>query len=206
MSLLWSLPAETAPMVNYNLICFETSFADIGRLFPSDRPEIVFSGRSNVGKSTLINKVCGRKSLARVGNTPGKTVTINFYSHPKFRLVDLPGYGYARRGRQSTEDWSGLMEHYFKSGRDIRLVCALVDSRREPTPHDAIMIDFLEKTGTDFVIAAAKTDKLSKEERAGLYGRFPERLRGRIIPVSAVTGEGIDELRARIEKAAEKGK
>lgn len=127
------------------------------------RGELVFCGRSNVGKSSLINKLCNRKSLARVSGTPGKTTTINFFDLGNdCLLVDLPGYGYAKRSRQEKARWSRLMEQYFNSGRNIRLVLLLLDSRHKPSADDETMLAFLRDTGYAFMAVLTKTDKLGK--------------------------------------------
>lgn len=134
-----------------------------GQLPESKKGELVFCGRSNVGKSSLINKLCNRKSLARVSGTPGKTTTINFFSlDEELVLVDLPGYGYAKRSQSEKERWARLMEHYFTSGRDIRLVMLLLDSRHKPSQDDVVMMDFLRDTGLDFFAVLTKADKLNK--------------------------------------------
>ena len=122
--------------MNYNNAAFEKAFGTFEQLESSDLPEVCFSGRSNVGKSSLINKVLNRKSLARVSSQPGKTVTINFYKLDALRLVDLPGYGYAKVPFREKDRWSTLMEGYFRSGRDIRMVFQLVDMRHSPTEFD----------------------------------------------------------------------
>ncbi len=133
-------------------------------------PQIAFSGRSNVGKSSLINALLGRKSLARVSGTPGKTVTINFYSvDDRLFLVDLPGYGYAKRSNDSKRVWSSLTDGYFtrNPNRDLlRLVLQLVDARIGPTEDDLMMIDWMRESGVPFRIVATKIDKLNKTERA----------------------------------------
>ncbi|HNX15265.1 MAG TPA: ribosome biogenesis GTP-binding protein YihA/YsxC [Oscillospiraceae bacterium] len=188
-------------MLNFETITFETSFGFSEQLFASDRPEVVFTGRSNVGKSSLINKLCNKKSMARVGQTPGKTVTINFYLHSQFRLVDLPGYGYAKRAKTRKDDWGELMEDYFKSGRDIRLAVALMDIRLEPTDDDKMMLDFLLRADVPFVIAATKADKLNKTELATFRSNFPKIHENRLIAVSALNGIGIDDLKRAIEDA-----
>lgn len=186
-------------MLNFETVAFETSFGFSEQLFASDRPEIVFTGRSNVGKSSLINKLCNKKSMAKVGQTPGKTVTINFYLHPQFRLVDLPGYGYAKRAKTRKDDWGDLMEDYFKSGRDIRLAVALMDIRHEPTEDDMLMLDFFMKADVPFIIAATKADKLNKTELASFHKNFPGIDESRLIAVSALSGLGIDDLKRAIE-------
>lgn len=188
-------------MINYQLIEFERSFGNASQLEPSDRPEIVFSGRSNVGKSSLINKLCGRKALARTSQVPGKTVTINFYRHPDFRLVDLPGYGYARRSKAALFDWGALMESYFGSGRRIALAVALMDIRHEPNADDRMMVDYLYRCGFSFVIAASKCDKATPEKREAFAACFPSEFAEGIIPVSSVSGEGLDRLRSEIAQA-----
>ncbi len=189
-------------MLNFETVAFETSFGFSEQLFVSDKPEIVFTGRSNVGKSSLINKLCNKKSMAKVGQTPGKTQTINFYVHPRFRLVDLPGYGYAKRAKSRKDDWGELMEDYFKSGRDIRLAVALVDIRHEPTDDDLLMLDYFTKTEVPFVIAATKADKLNKTELAAFHEKFPID-RNRLIAVSALSGLGTDDLKRAIEDVCE---
>jgi len=188
-------------MLNFEIVAFETSFGFSEQLFASDRPEIVFTGRSNVGKSSLINKLCNKKTMAKVGQTPGKTQTINFYIHPQLRLVDLPGYGYAKRAKSRKDDWGGLMEDYFKSGRDIRLAVALMDIRHEPTADDMMMVDFFIQTDIPFVIAATKADKLNKTELNAFRDKFPNIEPKGLIAVSALSGFGIDDLKRAIEDA-----
>ena len=178
---------------------FESASGTAEQLPKSDLPEIVFSGRSNVGKSSLINKILNRKSLARVSEKPGKTGTVNFYGLGFCRLVDLPGYGYAKVSRGEKLRWGELAEGYFSSGRNIRHVFQIVDIRHEPTQGDLQMIDFLKAKGISFSVVATKSDKLKKSERelrlSGLQNRFPK------IPItvfSAETGEGADQIRERI--------
>ena len=141
------------------------------RQFPRDpRPQIALSGRSNVGKSSLINTMLGRKSLARVSSTPGKTITINYYDvDKKIYLVDLPGYGYAKRSQDSKRSWSTLTEDYFlknPSADAVKLVIQLMDVRVGPTDDDIMMINFLIDNRVPFVVVATKADKLSKTELA----------------------------------------
>ena len=131
--------------MNYNNVAFEKAFGTFEQLTESDLPEICFSGRSNVGKSSLINKILSRKSLARVSTKPGKTVTINFYKLDSLRLVDLPGYGYAKVPFAERDRWSDLMEGYFNSGRNIKMVFQLIDMRHPATEFDRVMLDFLNQ-------------------------------------------------------------
>ena len=151
--------------MNYNNVTFEKAFGTLSQLTESDMPEVCFSGRSNVGKSSLINKVLGRKSLARVSSKPGKTVTINFYRLDALRLVDLPGYGYAKVPFSERDRWSELMEGYFKSGRDIKMVFQLIDMRHPATQFDMIMLSFLQQMDIPYTIVLTKCDKLNKTER-----------------------------------------
>lgn len=171
--------------------------------FPRDpRPEIALSGRSNVGKSSLINTLLSRKSLARVSSAPGKTITINYYDiDKKLYLVDLPGYGYARRSMESKKSWSSLTEDYFvkNPSRDaIKLVIQLIDIRTGPTDDDIMMINFLIDNEIDFIVVATKTDKLSKSQLAtALLNLQEEYFKGTgidVIPSSSVTKAGRDEL------------
>lgn len=185
---------------------FEAAFGTVSQIFPCTVPEAVFAGRSNVGKSSLINKLLGRKSLARVSSQPGKTATINFYACEGAKLVDLPGYGYAKVSRSEKERWAGLIDGYFAQERDIRLVVMLVDSRHKPTADDITMLDFLEETGLPTVIALTKIDKLNKSERAARLAAFPDELgcdEDMLIPFSSVTGEGSDILREMLTEVLE---
>ena len=177
------------------------------RQFPRDpRPEVALSGRSNVGKSSLINTMLGRKSLARVSSTPGKTITINYYDiDRKLYLVDLPGYGYAKRSQDSKRSWSSLTEDYFlknPSADSIKLVIQLIDVRVGPTDDDIMMINWLIDQGVRFVVVATKTDKLSKAELKRQLDLFEEEyFKGtgiEIIPFSSVTRDGKDELWSKI--------
>ena len=138
--------------------------------FPADPiPQVAFSGRSNVGKSSLINSLLGRKSLARVSSAPGKTITVNFYDlDKKLFFVDLPGYGFAKRSAKDQAVWSGLTDGYFTKNKNadrIRLVVQLIDSRIGPTADDEMMLHYLTETGTPFLVVATKCDKLNATER-----------------------------------------
>ena len=144
--------------------------AGLPKQFPADPiPQIAFSGRSNVGKSSLINTLLNRKSLARVSSAPGKTITVNFYDvDKKLFLVDLPGYGYAKRTAEDKKRWSELTDGYFTKNKNIdllRLVVQLVDSRIGPTADDEMMLDFLVQSEIPFIVVATKVDKLNATER-----------------------------------------
>ncbi len=191
--------------MNFNNIVFESSFGVSNQLPASNLPEICFSGRSNVGKSSLINKLVGRKALARVSTKPGKTVTINFFKAGNTRLADLPGYGYAKVSFSEKERWGELMEHYFASGRNIKLVVQLVDMRHDATADDISMINYLIETGYNFVIALTKSDKLNKSEREARLNAFLEQFENlpegvSYFPFSSQNGEGVDTLKSLIEQ------
>lgn len=181
---------------------FEFAAGRLDQLPESTVPEIVFSGRSNVGKSTLINKLLNRKALARVSGTPGKTGTINFYNLKTGRLVDLPGYGYAKVSQSEKLRWAELVEGYLHAQRNVKLVIQIIDMRHKPTIDDLHMIDFLLNFGFDFLVAATKSDKLNKAERTTQLEVFQDTFRlvdgMKLIPFSAVSGEGVEEIRGMI--------
>ncbi len=176
--------------------------AGLIKQFPADRiPQAAFSGRSNVGKSSLINSLLGRKSLARVSSEPGKTITINFYDiDKKLYLVDLPGYGYAKRTFEDKKRWSALTDGYFTNNENIdslKLVCQLVDSRTGPTSDDCDMLYYLQEAGIPHIIVATKTDKLNSGERAKFDDMIQENELTRdltVVKYSAKTNLGRDEL------------
>lgn len=179
------------------------------QLIPSDRPEVCFSGHSNVGKSSLINKVFNRKAFARTSNKPGKTATVNFFLCENIRLADLPGYGFAKVSFDERRRWAELMEGYFADERDIHLVFQLIDARHKPTKDDIDMLHFLCDSGIPFVVMLTKTDKLKKTEREknmemlkhemSFIGDVP------MIPFSAENGEGCDTVRGLLDEINEKG-
>ncbi|MDF2631487.1 MAG: YihA family ribosome biosis GTP-binding protein [Caproiciproducens sp.] len=181
---------------------FEFAAGRLDQLPESTVPEIVFSGRSNVGKSTLINKLLNRKSLARVSATPGKTGTINFYNLKDCRLVDLPGYGYAKVSQSEKLRWAELVEGYLNAQRNVKLVIQIIDMRHNPTIDDLHMIDFLLNSDFNFLVAATKSDKLNKTERIKqleiLDETFSEVDDMKLIPFSAVNGEGVEEIKNMI--------
>ena len=193
--------------MNYNNAEFYTSYGSFKQIPPSERTEIAFSGRSNVGKSSLINKIFNRKSLARVSAVPGKTATINFYSLENLYFVDLPGYGYAKVAKSDKERWGSLIEGYLHDDRELALVFQLIDFRHPPTADDLMMVNFLIDSEIPFVVVLTKTDKLSKkqreERREALLTELPCAEDITIIEFSAQTGEGRDEIRAIIEEIAE---
>lgn len=186
---------------------FESAAGKAAQLPPSDLPEIVFSGRSNVGKSSLINKLVNRKSLARVSATPGKTGTINFYRLPEARLVDLPGYGYAKVSQNEKLRWAELVEGYFAQSRNIVLVVQIIDMRHKPTADDLNMIDFLSANGFPFLIAATKSDKLNQTQRKAQLALFADLFADlnhvKLIPFSSLKAEGVAEIQESIARFCE---
>lgn len=185
--------------MNFHDVVFEASYGLFSQIPPPLLPEFAFSGRSNVGKSSLINKLFNRKALARVSATPGKTATINFYRLGGLHFVDLPGYGYAKVSKQEKKRWSGLIGDYLASDRDIALIFQLVDMRHPPTKDDLQMIDFLVEYEIPFVVVLTKMDKLSKREQAErlqkLQSEIPYADQLTFLPVSSETGEGMQALR-----------
>lgn len=191
--------------MNYNTAKFEKSYGLSTQLPPGNIPEIAFAGRSNVGKSSLLNKLFNRKSLARVSSVPGKTITINFYDVDGKKFVDLPGYGYAKLSKSEKERFGELMEGYFQQGRNIKLVVQLVDMRHKPSADDYGMIDFMQQMNIPFIIVMTKSDKLKVKE----YKRRLEESQAelacavdvKIIPFSSQNGNGLDEIKKCIESA-----
>ena len=185
--------------MNFQAVEFEAD-----QLKRSELPEIVFSGKSNVGKSSLINKLVNRKALARVSATPGKTATINFFRLPDCRLVDLPGYGYAKVSQSEKQRWAKLMQGYFDGERRIALVVQILDMRHAPTADDFDMINFLIERDLPFLAVCTKCDKLNKTQFNAQVKYFTELFEEHeipFIPFSSQTGFGLDELKARIEAA-----
>lgn len=192
--------------MNYNKAQFHASYGLFSQIPASDRPEIVFAGRSNVGKSTLINKIFNRKALARVSSVPGKTATINFYSLEEIYFADLPGYGYAKIAKSEKRRWSELIEGYLNAERNIELVFLLVDMRHAPSDDDIHMINFLIDSELPFVIILTKADKLKKTERAKAMEVFENTIpcfgEIHVVPFSSQTFEGVDEIRQIIDQTA----
>lgn len=189
--------------MNYHLAEFEFAAGQASQLPISDLSEIVFSGKSNVGKSSLINKILNRKSLARVSATPGKTATINSYKLEGMRLIDLPGYGYAKVSHSEKERWGKLIESYFSSKRDIKLVILIIDIRHKIGANDYDMINYLIEKDTPFMVVCTKKDKLNKGELKKqmeyFYSQFAEHDID-FMAISSTKGDGIEELKTIIEQ------
>lgn len=168
--------------------------------FPRDRlPQVAFAGRSNVGKSSVINRLLNRKNFARVGSAPGKTTHINYFRiDEKLYLVDLPGYGYAKVSQKEKARWAGLIQSWFDDPSLMSLGFLIVDARHKPTADDKVMADYFKSTGRPYVVVANKLDKLKKSELEPNMSRIRETLElpddVKLIPFSAEKGTGRDEL------------
>ena len=182
---------------------FLQGVADLHQLPKNELKEVLFIGRSNVGKSSLLNKMCNRKSLARSSSTPGKTLEINYYIvNNEFYFVDLPGYGYAKVPEQMRAGWKRLIEDFLKRGRPIALGMQLIDSRQEPTPLDLMMMDWLEYYEIPYLLILTKSDKLPISKLSRQLEAYRTRLNSQltegscrgIVPFSIVTSDGKSEL------------
>jgi GTP-binding protein len=191
-------------LINYQTATFAAAYGAAKQLPEPVQPEVAFVGRSNVGKSSLLNKLLNRKSLAKVSSKPGKTQTINFYDVDGIYLVDLPGYGYAQVGRSHKERWASLIDGYFESERSHNLVVSLVDIRHDPTALDRDMIAYIKEAEFPFVVALTKADKLSRAQQQKQLAAIARQLdveKDDCIVTSSETGLGMDELKARIADA-----
>ena len=192
--------------MNYQKVEFRISAARADQFARDGIPQIAFAGRSNVGKSSVINRVLQRKKMAYVGGSPGKTIHINYFLvDDTAYLVDLPGYGYAKVSQAEKARWARLMEDYFSSGL-ITLGILIVDARHTPTANDVTMAKWFQDTGCPFIVVANKLDKLKKREIEPNLRTIREKLslseETLLLPFSAEKGTGRDELVARIEAAA----
>lgn len=167
------------------------------------RPEIAFVGRSNVGKSSLLNKLMKRKAFARVSNTPGRTREIHFFDvNREFVLADLPGYGYARISKERKAEWRPLIEGYLSGSMALRGVVQLLDARHDPTDDDFVMLDFLAELGVPTIFAITKIDKLKPAEARARVQQLATQLQldpDQLVPFSAHTGEGRDDLASAVQ-------
>ncbi len=189
--------------INLETVCGITS-----TLPENDRPEVAFAGKSNVGKSSMINALMNRKSYARISATPGKTQTINFYNiNEALYLVDLPGYGYARVSEKEKEQWGRMIERYLHSSSQLKAVFLLIDIRHEPSANDKLMYQWIVDQGYQPVIIATKLDKIKRSQVQKHVKMLKEGLAlvpgTTVIPFSSVTKQGRDEIWEMIEKECE---
>ncbi len=171
---------------------------------PADMPEIALAGRSNVGKSSLVNTLTNRKNIARTSSTPGKTATINFYEiMGKYRFVDLPGYGYAKVSKEEKKKWGGMIENYLSKRENLKGVFLLVDARHKPTADDKTMFEWIKSYGYEPIVVATKLDKLKKSEiernLTEIYNFLELDYDSVLIPFSAQTREGRDEVLSAVD-------
>lgn len=197
------------PRLDFAKAEFKASYGLAAQLPAATLPELVFAGRSNVGKSSLINKLCNRNKLARVSATPGKTATINYYGAGDVYLVDLPGYGYAKTSASERKRWDGLINGFFAGSRDIRLLLLLLDCRHPPSRDDVAMLDYLRHYSIPFVAVLTKSDKLKRTQHAQVADEFEKRLEEyacrAVLLTSAEKREGLPELARCMQAALEEG-
>lgn len=187
---------------------FITSVASEKNFYHTDKPIIAVAGKSNVGKSSLINMLAGQKKLARTSVTPGRTRLINYFDFGDFVLADLPGYGFAKVSKEEKEKWGKLLDNFLKN-ENITLLLSLVDSRHEPTTDDKMLINYLYHYAIPFCLVATKTDKLAKTKIKPRLMEIATALKvgiGDIVGTSAEKGAGKQEVFALIEKAIEVNK
>jgi GTP-binding protein len=193
-----SSETERDPLVIRHLDFIGPMASEGGWRPPEELPEIAFAGKSNVGKSSLLNRLMKRKAFARVSETPGRTREINFFSvNKEFVLADLPGYGYARISKARRAEWKPLIEGYLKNSRMLRGVVLLIDARREVSEDDFGMLDFLSELGVPTIVEITKVDKLSRAEASARISDLSKQLgldEDQVVPFSSRTGEGRNEL------------
>jgi len=193
--------------MNFQQVTFERSYGTSAQLPASTMPEVAFAGRSNVGKSSLLNTLCNRKGLAKVSQTPGKTATINFFNAGDGYLVDLPGYGYARVSHAERDRWAELIEGYFNQDRKFALVCSLIDIRHPASELDENMVSFLQEAELPYLIVLTKGDKLSnakcQQQRAAIKRQLAIADDVPMIITSSLKKTGINDLRREIAAAVQ---
>ena len=194
--------------MNFRAVQFEKAIGFSTQLGDSLRKEIAFCGRSNVGKSTLLNKLCGNNKLAKTSSTPGKTTTINYFTLDKdYYLVDLPGYGFSKRSKQDHQRWGRLMESFFSSQSNLVLAIQLLDIRHKPSQEDEDMLNYYQYYQTPFLVVLTKKDKLNKTQLLQQTQFFENYLSNwnpsGILPFSANSQEDAEKLRNWIEAFVE---
>lgn len=192
-----------ANQINYNTVKFVASYGKASQIPSSTCPEVSFVGRSNVGKSSIMNKIFNRRNLVKVSSTPGKTANVNFFEADGVHFVDLPGYGFAQRSKGERDRWAQLIGDYFDLDRSFNLVVSLVDIRHDPSKLDHQMIEFLQEGEFPFIVALTKADKLSRNQQAKQTAAIKRQLNvpgKNVIVTSSESGQGIEELREIIEQ------
>ena len=192
--------------MNYQMVKFVAAYGTSAQVPASTSPEVSFVGRSNVGKSSIMNKIFGRKGLVKVSSTPGKTSTINFFDVEGATFVDLPGYGFAKVAKSEKGRWSELIEGYFAQDRRFALVVSLIDIRHDATKDDLRMVSYLEERELPYLVAFTKADRLSKAQQQKQVASISKQLAAIganpiVVTTSSERGQGIDDLRALIEDA-----
>ena len=192
-----------AEHINYNLAHFVASYGDPSKIPASTCPEVSFVGRSNVGKSSIMNKIFNRRGLVKVSSTPGKTANVNFFEADGVHFVDLPGYGFAQRSKAERARWGELIGEFFELERSFNLVVSLVDIRHDPSKLDHQMIEYLKESELPFIVVLTKADKLSRgkqnQQRAAIAKQLGMSTNDLVI-TSSQTGQGIDEVKRIIEE------
>ena len=192
-----------AEHINYNLAHFVASYGDPSKIPASTCPEVSFVGRSNVGKSSIMNKIFNRRRLVKVSSTPGKTANVNFFEADGVHFVDLPGYGFAQRSKAERARWGELIGEFFELERSFNLVVSLVDIRHDPSKLDHQMIEYLKESELPFIVVLTKADKLSRgkqnQQRAAIAKQLGMSTNDLVI-TSSQTGQGIDEVKRIIEE------
>lgn len=185
------------------MITFKASYFTLAQLPTDGKPEVGFIGRSNVGKSSLINSLAKRKDIAKVSSTPGKTQSFNYFDvDGDYYLVDMPGYGFAKRSLDKREEWSGMFEKYFDERGELKLICVLVDSRHPDLGNDSLVLDWLESSQKKWIVVLTKTDKISQKDIAAHKKLLQEKYHfcAGVIPVSSKSGIGIKMLQSQIKQ------
>jgi GTP-binding protein len=194
--------------LNFNNAKYSTSYGVISQLPPSKAPEVAFAGRSNVGKSSLLNALLNRRALAKVSAKPGKTATINFFDVDGIDFVDLPGYGYAKVAKDELDRWADLIEGYFNQPRNFALAVSLIDIRHDPSELDHTMIEFLQDMELPYVVVLTKADKLSKQKAMSQKRTISKQLNlSEEVPVLVTSSEkkqGLEDLRKLIIEHVER--
>jgi GTP-binding protein len=187
---------RTKPLKARDLSCrFVASYFSTEQIPDDDRPQIAFAGRSNVGKSSLLNSLVGQRKMARVSATPGKTRSINFFSvNERFYFVDLPGYGYAKVAKKERATWGNLIEKYLTESERLVGLVLLLDCRREPTGQDLMLTEWLEERELPVIIALTKCDKISRNDLANKVRATERQFDVEVVPFSIVSGVGKNEL------------